>query len=672
MTSPRVKKGEYQVQKKGLRTLGSKLTAMALVMLTILTALALGVGYAAYSGKLENSLARTGEELSRTLASQPGLRELDPEVCRDLLDTALEWGGAERLYLIRPEGSGGVLVCAAGEVPEEDDPYLGGVPKPGENAQRLLDLFGLEGTPSVQSRNVEEDHRTVTQRRMLTRYEVLRADGSLAAYLVAELDMDGVAAARQSYLLIMGLTLGLAALALLGGYYVLIRRTVLQPVGLITARAQSYANGERGGASQLKLKSTDELAALADALRMMLVEIDLQGLEQTELTVREQRVEEELKMAAEINAAMLPKALPQGSGLGFDIRGRVEQAQEFNCSFYDYFLLDQGKLAVVVGETPGEGMSPALFTVVAKTTVNSQLRSGLSLAKALAASNRQLFEIGQGMALNALVGVLDQDGVFTYINANEQPLLMLRTGDRYDYLTGPVYAPLGQNENVAYQVQTVTLRQGERLFFHTRGLDEILNGENRTFGEQGLQAALNVSRSRRLDLDGLLGYMSAEGKAFARRPEKAGGFTTVVLEYQRSDRRLAHCDITGDTEGAAEMRAFLKRQMEENGLSRRTAAEVVVLADELLTLCLWQREPGGFLTVECAVPEEGDSVILRLKGDLGGQDPLENAAGTPAINAVEFVRSFARQVAFARSELGDVLTVEKTVDRERALAACVR
>jgi len=449
---------------------------------------------------------------------------------------------------------------------------------------------------------------------------------------------------------------------LLGGYFFLVRRIVLQPVRLITSRAQAYANGERGGVSQLKLKGGDELAALADALRMMLVEIDLQGLEQTELTVREQRVEEELKMAEEINAAMLPKALPEG-GLGVDIRGRVEQAQEFNCSFYDYFLLDQGKLAVVVGETPGEGMSPALFTVVAKTTVKSQLRSGLPLARAMSAANRQLFEIGQGMALNVLVGVLDQEGVFTYINANEQPMLKLRAGDRYDYITGPVYAPLGQNENVSYQVQTVTLRQGERLFFHTKRLDEILDGEDRAFGEQRLQASLNVSRGRNLDLDGLLRFMSDEGKAFARRPEKAGGFTTVVLEYQRTSRDLAHCDITGDSEGTARMRAFLKRQLEENGLSRRTVAETVVLAEELLTLCLWQREPGGMLTVECAVPREGDAVILRLKGNLGGRDPLEHAAGGPAASAAAFIRSSARQVTFARSGLGDVVTAEKQMER---------
>ncbi len=101
----------------------------------------------------------------------------------------------------------------------------------------------------------------------------------------------------------------------------------------------------------------------------------------------------------------------------------------------------------------------------------------------------------------------------------------------------------------------------------------------------------------------------------------------------------------------------------ENGLSRRTVAEAGVLAEELLTLCLWQREPGGILTVECAVPRDGDTVVLRLKGDLGGKDPLEHAAGGPAANAAAFIRSSAGQVTFAHSELGDVVTAEKKVER---------
>ncbi|MGI6192174.1 MAG: SpoIIE family protein phosphatase, partial [Christensenellales bacterium] len=264
-------------------------------------------------------------------------------------------------------------------------------------------------------------------------------------------------------------------------------------------------------------------------------------------------------------------------------------------------------------------------------------------------------------ALNALVGVLDEDGVFSFINAGQKAPLLMRDQDRYEWLKAPVYTPLGQNENVVYQIKQVNFQQGDRLFFHTAGLDDIEGIDGRAFSEQKLQSALNLSRSKDLALTGLLRYIGEEGKAYAKTPENVQGFTTMVLEYRRSSKDLAHCTVPGDRKGALKVTEFLKQQLALNGLNRKTIAEVAVLADEMFSLCCWSAADDRPITVECAMEPDGNGLVLRMKGSFGGRDPLSAGEEGAAANAARFIRASSRSVSFQQGELQDVLSVEKAL-----------
>ena len=100
---------------------------------------------------------------------------------------------------------------------------------------------------------------------------------------------------------------------------------------------------------------------------------------------------------------------------------------------------------------------------------------------------------------------------------------------------------------------------------------------------------------------------------------------------------------------------FLKRQLGENGFSKKDSAQVVVVADEIFTLCRRHRTQ-GLVTVECAVDEE-KTVTLRFKSPFGGRDPLAMQEGTDIENALAFVRKNVREISFRQGELQDVITV---------------
>jgi len=657
-------------------TLGKKIVLLTLLMCAILCAVSVFVSYTAYSRHMTEFLQRMGSNLNRVLESRITPEELDHYFesqetddryfeIQDLILDLVDNNDVEYLYIVRPNGVGVTFLFDSDmRANENGDYYAGGycslgtyVELEGQFAEQLDNfLLGREIAPIIQ-------HDAAFGWLMTVSHPVRHKDGTMAGYIMTDISMNDVVAAEQAYLLRIGLLLRVLTLGVMIAYLVFVRKSIIQPIRKLTDAARAYEGGEnKARFANLQLNSRDELSTLAEAFRMMLVEIELHGKEQTELAVREERMESELRIATEINAALLPKALPEPKGgLGFGVQGRVEQSGELSGSFYDYYLLDRGRLAVVTGEVPDRGMSAALFMVVAQTAVKSQMRSGLPLVEAMTAVNRQLFEIGRGMALNALVGVLDEDGVFSYINAGLRAPLLMRDQDRYEWIKSPVYAPLGQNENVVYQLKQVNLSQGDRLFFHTAGLGDIEGEDGKRFAEQKLQATLNLSRSRDLDLAGLLKYVGEEGRAFAKSLEDVKGFTAMALEYRRSSKNLAHCTVLADRKGAAKVTEFLKQQLLLNGLHRKAIAETAVLADEMFSLCCWSTADDRPITVECAMDPDGRGLTLRMKGSFGGRNPLLAGEEGAAANAARFIRSGSRSVSFQRGELQDVLSVEKTL-----------
>ena len=217
-----------------------------------------------------------------------------------------------------------------------------------ENLDLLLD--GSEVAPIVQQ---DPSYGWL----MTAMAPVCYEDGTMAGYVMADVSMNDVVQEQRQFLfytggLLAALTLGFAVV-----YLIIIRRSFIRPIRQLTQAALKYEGGEGVKVfRQVEIRSNDELRSLADAFRMMLVEINLNNMEQQELAVREQRMESELQLARQLNVSLLPKALPEREGgYPFEVQGYLEQTQELSCCFYDYFLLDGERLCLLLGEVPGHG-----------------------------------------------------------------------------------------------------------------------------------------------------------------------------------------------------------------------------------------------------------------------------------------------------------------------------
>ena len=449
----------------------------------------------------------------------------------------------------------------------------------------------------------------------------------------------------------------LAALAILliALSALLIWRNVSRPLEQLSELFRCWPELEREQVAQLggEIGGAPQATARLALERMGQLQEKLDGIGRD--TARQTEREVRLELAQEICASALPAPL-QDNLDRFALDGLVEQAHRPSCTFYDYFFLDAGLLAVVVGECPGEDVSSALFMVVAQTAIRSRLRLGRSLEQTMADVNTQLYDLGQGRLLHTLVGTLrTEDGTFSYVDAGGCRPLLMKHDERYEWLEHPVSASLGENEKVSYRAVKLRLRQGDRLFFFTAGLGAVRTRSGTPFEKEQLRAVLNRSRSQEA-LSGMLRFVADEATVYCQREEDRLGYAALLLEYRKGDKELAHCEVPALPGSALQVTQFLKKQFEENEIQPRHYAKVAVVVDELFALCCRRVREGSAIALECGAAPDGQSVTLRMSAQLGGIDPMNDAQGKVEESAVEFIQDQVDYITFNPGSDRDTLT----------------
>ena len=120
----------------------------------------------------------------------------------------------------------------------------------------------------------------------------------------------------------------------------------------------------------VNVKTGDEIEELGEAFSHMAHELYSYIENLSAVTAEKERIGAELDVATHIQASMLPGIFPAFPNQSeFDIYATMQPAKEVGGDFYDFFLVDQGHLAVVIADVSGKGVPAALFMVIAKTLI---------------------------------------------------------------------------------------------------------------------------------------------------------------------------------------------------------------------------------------------------------------------------------------------------------------
>jgi serine phosphatase RsbU (regulator of sigma subunit)/predicted ester cyclase len=207
----------------------------------------------------------------------------------------------------------------------------------------------------------------------------------------------------------------------------------------------------------------------------------LERLEQ-ETRARE-RVEQDLRVARNIQQASLPKEVP--SLEGWQLSPYYQPAREVGGDFYDFFELDDGRLGLVVGDATGKGVPAALVMASARSMLHAVAQaSNYAPGEVLKMTNDPLVtDIPPNMFVTCLYAILDpESGNLRYANAgHDPPYLRSRSSDGAEELRARGM-PLGLMPGMSYEEKEVTLEAGDRALFYSDGLVEAHDPKGEMFG----------------------------------------------------------------------------------------------------------------------------------------------------------------------------------------------
>ena len=308
--------------------------------------------------------------------------------------------------------------------------------------------------------------------------------------------------------------------------WLLLNHFVNKPIDYLSRKAEEIGAGNL--AALIQLDTRDELGSLAKTLERMTADI-------REYIRRLNTTAAELAVAAEIQASMLPSVSPSFTGRSeFDIHASVFPAKEVAGDFYDFFMLDDDRLAVLIADVSDKGVPAALFMVVTKTLIRNHAHLDADLGGVFAAVNNRLCENNKvGMFVTAFMAVLDlRSGTVTCVNAGHNPPCIRRSDRRFDFLKTQPGFVLGGMENTRYTEECLRLDAGDRLFLYTDGVTDAENSNGEFFGEKRLLEVLNRNGLPSLvNASALVEGVENELRAFSRDAPQHDDITMLSLVY---------------------------------------------------------------------------------------------------------------------------------------------
>src|ERR1700693_4933956 len=229
---------------------------------------------------------------------------------------------------------------------------------------------------------------------------------------------------------------------------------------------------------------------------------------------------DELDLARELQASLIPKTLPSPPGFELGAYNRI--ANMVGGDIYDFVLLPDGRLAVLFGDASGHGMTAGLVMAVAHAAFRTQLETDPAPEAMFATLNRILCRTGGPRAFfGGVYLLLSPAGSFTGSVAAHPPALRIAAGGEVLERIGKGAYPLGVKAPFQWQTENGRIAPGEALLLHSDGLSEARDSSGAEFGDARLESS--VRRAASLPAPGLVEALAGDVTAFCGREAPEDG-----------------------------------------------------------------------------------------------------------------------------------------------------
>ncbi|EPR44536.1 serine phosphatase [Desulfovibrio sp. X2] len=326
--------------------------------------------------------------------------------------------------------------------------------------------------------------------------------------------------------------IGVCGFTALLGFVILIAATITRPIRNLARTSAEIARGNLDVDLPVVRRGDEvgELTRSFDEMRLALKEY-IANL--TETTKAKERMESELKIARNIQMSFLPKRFPPFPEIeAFELHALLTPAYEVGGDLYDFFLLDENRLFILVGDVSGKGVPAALFMAVSKTLVKGIAEQDSDPGLILAKVNDELAEDNDAMLfVTMFCAVLDfRTGELVYANAGHNYPVLVRADGRTSFVELPPGTAMGVIPGLAYPSERLFLDRGDVLVAYTDGVNEAQDARGALFGNERLLET--VHRTGPAEPRRLCTVLLDEVRAFAHGADQADDITVLALAYK--------------------------------------------------------------------------------------------------------------------------------------------
>lgn len=399
--------------------------------------------------------------------------------------------------------------------------------------------------------------------------------------------------------------------------YLLLKGKILKNVRSINASLSRITGGDLE--ERVCVGGSEEFAALSEDINTTVATL------KQYIADAESRIDRELELARTIQYAALPSVFPPyPNRKDFSIYACTTPAKEVGGDFYDFYLLDERTLAILVADVSDKGIPAALFMMQTKALLKSLAESGLTVAEVLTRANDKLCQSNEAdMFVTVWMGILDLGtGLLQYANAGHNPPLLRRRNGSFEPLNTPGELVLAGMEGITYRPYSLRLQPGDTLFLYTDGVTEAVDDRAELFGTHRMKNVLDTVNTG--DAQDLCAAVLKQLDEFVGNATQFDDITMLGLVYQAGDG-LKELHITAVLENLDQVTSFVEAQLEQWGCPAKVRMQLTLAVEEIfVNISSYAYDPDiGPATIRVEVDQEPMEVVITFMDKGVPYDPLQ-------------------------------------------------
>ena len=415
---------------------------------------------------------------------------------------------------------------------------------------------------------------------------------------------------------ILGGTLTLVVLSIII-VSIFIKKAIINPVNKVSREATRFAAQNTKGEPLGKIsryKVFDDLSESIDDMETELTEY-IENL--TAVTAEKERMGAELDIARRIQTGMIPSVFPPFPDRHeFDIYASMTTAKEVGGDFYNFFFIDDDRLALVIADVSGKGVPAALFMMVTSILISERMRTGsYSPAEVLSEVNNKVCSRNRaGLFVTVWLGILEvSTGRIVCANAGHDDPVVCRKNGEFELVKSRHGLVLGTIEEIQYKDLEFTLNSGDKLFLFTDGIPDAKNAAGKRFKIDGMLSALNLHRNK--TPQGIIKGVKESVDAFVGDAPQFDDITMLCLEMNGSVVRKS---LTTEAvlDQLDEVKGLVNSVLDEVGCPKKIRKKITLSVEEVFVNIANYAygSDGGTVSVEVEGSCTGVAITFRDSG----------------------------------------------------------